>query len=142
VIDVSAKDRTFRYARAEGRLEGSAEAILRVREGTVPKGDVPATARAAGIAAAKRCSDWITFCHPIPLDWVDLSVEVEDGGLLVTAEVRSEWKTGVEMEAITAVTGALLNAYDMLKPLDADLTITGVRVVEKRGGKSDPGAAR
>ncbi len=136
MIDVSAKDSTLRYARAEGWLEGSADAIGRVRDGTVPKGDVPATARAAGIAAAKRCSDWIVFCHPIPLDWVDLTVEVEADRLHVVAEVRSVWRTGVEMEAITAVSGALLNAFDMLKPLDADMTITGVRVVEKQGGKS------
>lgn len=136
MIDVSPKDHTLRYARAEGRLHAGAKALRLVSEGAVPKGDVPATARAAGIAAAKRCSDWIVFCHPIPLDWVDVSVEVEDEGLRVVAEVRSFWKTGVEMEAITAVTGALLNAFDMLKPVDADMTLGEIRVVEKRGGKS------
>jgi len=137
LIDVSGKGITLRYARAEGWLEGSAEVIDRVRQGTVPKGDVRATARAAGIAAAKRCSDWIVFCHPIPLDWVDLTVEVEGERLHVVSEVRSNWRTGVEMEAVTAVSGALLNAYDMLKPIDKDMTMSGIRVLEKRGGKSD-----
>jgi cyclic pyranopterin monophosphate synthase len=141
MIDVSPKENTLRYARAEGRLLAPDDVLRRVREGDVPKGDVPATARAAGIAAAKRTSDWIVFCHPIPLDWVDVDVAVADDALVVTAEVRSKWKTGVEMEAITAVTGALLNAYDMLKPLDPTMTISDVRVVEKRGGKSDPDRA-
>ncbi len=137
MIDVSGKDITLRYARAEGWLDAGGEALGRVRDGTVPKGDVRATARAAGIAAGKRCSDWMVFCHPIPLDWIDVSVEVEDERLHVIAEVKSNWRTGVEMEAVTAVSGALLNAFDMLKPIDKDMTMTGIRVLEKRGGKSD-----
>jgi len=137
VIDVSGKDITLRYARAEGWLEAGPEALEHVRNGTVPKGDVPATARAAGIAAGKRCSEWMVFCQPIPLDWVDVSVEVEGDRLHVVAEVKSNWRTGVEMEAVTAVSGALLNAYDMLKPIDKDMTMSGIRVLEKRGGKSD-----
>ncbi len=136
MINVSSKPSSLRYARAEGFLKAGSESLDRVRSNTVPKGDVTATARAAGIAAAKRTSDWIVFCHPIPLDWVEVEVQVDEQGLKVTAEVESVWKTGVEMEALTAVTGALLNAYDMLKPLDQDLTITDIRVVEKRGGKS------
>lgn len=137
MIDVSPKFNSLRYAMAEGYLYGKPEAITRVTGKTVPKGDVLEVARAAGITAAKRCSDMIVFCHPIPLDWVGLSFEIEEGQIRVIAEVRSVWKTGVEVEAITAVTGALLNAYDMLKPLDAELSFGNIRVVKKKGGKSD-----
>ena len=137
MIDVSPKFNSLRYAKAEGYLYGNPEALARVADKTVPKGDVLEVARAAGIIAAKRCSDMIVFCHPIPLDWVEVNFEVEDEFIRVIAEVRSVWKTGVEVEAITAVTGALLNAYDMLKPLDAELSFGGVRVLKKRGGKSD-----
>lgn len=137
MIDVSPKFNTLRYAKAEGFLYGKPEAISRVADKTVPKGDVLEVARAAGIAMAKRCSDLIIFCHPIPLDWVELSFEVLEDRIRVEAEVRSVWKTGVEVEAITAVTGALLNAYDMLKPLDATLSFGEVRVVKKKGGKTD-----
>jgi molybdenum cofactor biosynthesis protein MoaC len=137
MIDVSPKFNTLRYAKAEGFLYGKPEVVARVAEKTVPKGDVTEVARAAGIAAGKRCSDWMVFCHPIPLDWVEVSLEVLEESIKVTAEVKSVWKTGVEMEAITAVSGALLNAYDMLKPLDSELSIGNVRVVKKKGGKSN-----
>jgi molybdenum cofactor biosynthesis protein MoaC len=137
MIDVSPKFNTLRYARAEGVLYGAPAILQRVADGTVPKGDVRQVARAAGIAAAKRCSDWIVFCHPIPLDWVEVDLTVVGNVLQVTAEVKSVWKTGVEMEAMAAVAAALLNAYDMLKPLDDQLVIGEMKVVEKRGGKSD-----
>ena len=137
MIDVSPKFNTLRYARAEGSLHGVAAVMQRVADGSVPKGDVRQVARAAAISAAKRCSDWIVFCHPIPLDWVEVDVVVDGNCLRVTAEVKSIWKTGVEMEAMTAVAAALLNAYDMLKPLDDQLVIGEMKVIEKRGGKSD-----
>ena len=137
MIDVSPKFNSLRYAKAEGYLYGNPDALARVADRTVPKGDVLEVARAAGIAAAKRCSDMIIFCHPIPLDWVEVNFEVEPEHIRVIAEVRSVWKTGVEVEAITGVTGALLNAYDMLKPLDDKLSFGGIRVLKKRGGKSD-----
>jgi molybdenum cofactor biosynthesis protein MoaC len=137
MIDVSPKFNTLRYARAEGFLHGTPDVLDRIRTKTVPKGDVLEVARAAGILAAKRCSEWIVFCHPIPIDWVGLDIAVKNDILHVSAEVKSVWKTGVEMEALTAVTAALLNAYDMLKPLDDHLVIGETRVVEKRGGKSD-----
>ncbi len=136
MIDVSNKGNTLRYARAEGVLRAGRETLQRVREGTVPKGDVPATARAAGIAAAKRTSDWIVFCHPIPLDWIEVQLQVAETELRVIAEARTVWRTGVEMEALAAVSAALLNAYDMLKPLDRNLAISDIRIVEKRGGQS------
>ncbi len=137
MIDVSPKFNSLRYALAEGFLYGKKETLQRVFDKTVPKGDVTEVARAAGINAAKRCADWITFCHPIPLDWVEVKLEQEKEEIKVTAEVRSVWKTGVEMEAITAVSAALLNAYDMLKPLDDSLSFGHIRVVKKKGGKSD-----
>jgi molybdenum cofactor biosynthesis protein MoaC len=137
MIDVSPKFNSLRYALAEGFLYGNLKTLKRVFDKTVPKGDVTEVARAAGIFAAKRCADWITFCHPIPLDWVEVKLEQEKKKIKVTAEVRSVWKTGVEMEAITAVSAALLNAYDMLKPLDDSLSFGDIRVVRKKGGKSD-----
>jgi cyclic pyranopterin phosphate synthase len=137
MIDVSHKFNSLRYALAEGFLYGKKETLQRVFNKTVPKGDVTEVARAAGINAAKRCADWIVFCHPIPLDWVEVKLAEEKEKIKVTAEVRSVWKTGVEMEAITAVTAALLNAYDMLKPLDDSLSFGDIRVVKKKGGKSD-----
>ena len=137
MIDVSPKFNSLRYALAEGFLYGKQATLKKVFDKTVPKGDVTEVARAAGIFAAKRCSDWITFCHPIPLDWVEVKLEPEKNKIKVTAEVRSVWKTGVEMEAITAVSAALLNAYDMLKPLDDSLSFGDIRVVRKKGGKSD-----
>ncbi len=137
MIDVSPKFNSLRYALAEGFLYGKQETLQRVFDKTVPKGDVTEVARAAGIHAAKRCADWITFCHPIPLDWVEVKLEPDNDKIKVRAEVRSVWKTGVEMEAITAVSAALLNAYDMLKPLDDSLSFGDIRVVRKKGGKSD-----
>ncbi len=137
MIDVSPKFNTLRYAKAKGVLYASPETIQRVKDNTVPKGDVVQVARAAGIQAAKQTAQWIVFCHPIPLDWVEISTEVEEDRIKVFAEVRSVWKTGVEMEALTAVSAALLNIYDMLKPLDDDLKIGTIQLVKKRGGKSD-----
>ena len=137
MIDVSPKFNSLRYASAEGFLYGKKATLKKVFDKSVPKGDVTEVARAAGIFAAKRCADWITFCHPIPLDWVEVKLEPQKYTIKVSAEVRSVWKTGVEMEAITAVTAALLNAYDMLKPLDDSLSFGEIRVVRKKGGKSD-----
>lgn len=137
MINVSHKTHTLRYAKAEGLLRTGPDVREHLREKSIPKGDVEATARAAGIDAAKRTSEWVTFCQTLPLDWVDLSFEVVDEGLKVTAEAQTVWKTGVEIEAITAVSAALLNAYDMCKPLADDLEMSEVKVVEKRGGSSD-----
>lgn len=137
MIDVSSKFNTLRYARAEGKLHCQPETLERVRSLDVPKGNVLEVARAAGIAAAKRTSEWMIFCHPIPLDWVEVTISVNDGFLQVTGEVRAIWRTGVEMEALTAVSAALLNIYDMLKPLDDRLRIGEVELVEKKGGKSN-----
>ncbi|TVQ72970.1 MAG: cyclic pyranopterin monophosphate synthase MoaC, partial [Balneolaceae bacterium] len=137
MIDISHKRTSLRYARAVGTLHAIPETIERVRAGTVPKGDVASVARSAGILAAKRASEWLVFCHSMPVDWVEVRMELEGERIVFTAEVRSVWKTGMEMEAMTAVSAALLNAYDMLKPIQEDLWIGEIRLVEKLGGKSD-----
>ena len=137
MIDVSPKFNTLRYALAEGKVFAKQETIQLVRDKKVPKGDVAAIARSAGISAAKRTPDWIIFCHVIPIDWAEVRVTVEDDHIKAEAEVRSVWKTGVEMEAITAVSAALLNVYDMLKPLDDTLSMGDISVVKKKGGKSN-----
>jgi molybdenum cofactor biosynthesis protein MoaC len=137
MIDVSAKFNTLRYARAEGLLKANSTTIERVRNNTVPKGDVLQVARAAGIQAAKRTADWIVFCHTLPVDWVELSFELREDSIRVQAELKAIWRTGVEMEAMTAVTAALLNMYDMLKPLDQNIRFSDIQLVEKKGGKSD-----
>lgn len=136
MIDVSPKFNTLRYAKAEGILNASPETIKMVAEKKVPKGDVFQVARAAGINAAKRAAEWIVFCHTLPIDWVGVSFEIEKNQIRVTAEVKAIWKTGVEMEAMAAVSAALLNAYDMLKPLDENISFTDVKLVKKTGGKS------
>ncbi|MFQ5583581.1 MAG: bifunctional molybdenum cofactor biosynthesis protein MoaC/MoaB [Calditrichia bacterium] len=137
MIDVSPKFKTLRYARAQGTLHAPPEIIARVLTNDVPKGDVLEVARAAGINAAKQTADWLVFCHPIPLDWVEIQFDTHDDQITVIAEVKSVWKTGVEMEALTAVSGALLNMYDMLKPLSDALTIGDIFLLKKKGGKSD-----
>lgn len=137
MIDVSEKFLTLRYARARGEIRASVQTLKRVREGTVPKGDVLQVARAAGIQAAKRTWEWMVFCHPIPLDWVEVSLHVDSDRIVAEAEVKAIWRTGVEMEALSAVSGTLLNIYDMLKPLDDRLSIGPIELLEKKGGKSD-----
>lgn len=137
MIDISNKFNTLRYAKAEGTLSAPEEIIEKVKNKTVPKGEVLEVARAAGINAAKRTSDFITFCHPMPVDWIGVSYKIEKEKIRVTAEVKAVWKTGVEMEAITAVSSALLNMYDMLKPLTDDISFTDIHLVKKKGGKSD-----
>ncbi len=137
MIDVSPKFNTLRYAKAQGILKAKPETIKRVAEKTVPKGDVFQVARAAGINAAKNAASWITFCHTLPLDWAEVSFDIREDHIIISAEVKAVWKTGVEMEAMTAVTGALLNAYDMLKPIDPDISFSDVTLVKKKGGKSD-----
>ncbi len=137
MIDVSQKFDTLRYAKAEGWITTDREIIERIKDKTVPKGDVLEISRAAGISAAKKTSEIITFCHPIPVDWISISHELFEDKIKVISEVKAVWKTGVEMEAITAVSASLLNMYDMLKPLTNNLLITDIKVAEKRGGKSN-----
>ena len=136
MVDVSAKQDTLREALAEGRITMSTEALAAIREGAVKKGDVLATARIAGIMAAKKTSELIPLCHPLMLSKVAVNFAFEDDGIRVTALVRLSGPTGVEMEALTAASVALLTIYDMAKALDKGMVIGGVRLLEKRGGKS------
>lgn len=138
MVDVSAKAATVREARAEGRIIMEPATLALALSGTAKKGDVRAVAEIAGVMAAKRTADLIPLCHPLPLDAVIVTVEASpDGsGLSVTATTRTTGRTGVEMEALTAATIALLTLYDMLKAVDRGMTIEAVRVVAKSGGAS------
>ncbi|WP_332773206.1 cyclic pyranopterin monophosphate synthase MoaC [Phenylobacterium sp.] len=136
MVDVSAKAVTAREAVAEGFVRMSAETLALALSGDAKKGDVRATAEIAGIMAAKKTSDLIPLCHPLALSKVEVRVEPGDGGLAVTARVRTSGQTGVEMEALTAVSVACLTVYDMLKAADKAMTIEAVRLMKKSGGKS------
>ncbi len=136
MVDVSAKADTVREAVAEGRITMSADALAAIRDGSANKGDVLATARIAGIMAAKKTSELIPLCHPLMLSKVSVDFAFEDDGVRVTALVRLSGQTGVEMEAMTAVSVALLTIYDMAKALDKGMVISGIRLLSKSGGKS------
>lgn len=138
MVDIGAKSETARTARAEGSIRMSAQALAAVESNAVAKGDVIAVARVAGIMAAKKTAELIPLCHPLPLTdaGVDIDVDRELPGLRVTAWASTHGKTGVEMEALTATSVALLTIYDMAKAIDRTMEISGVRLTEKRGGKS------
>lgn len=134
---VTSKPTTQRRASACARVRASADAVARMQANDLPKKDVLVVARVAGVAAAKKTPDLIPYCHPIPVDSVEIEFAVGEDTVDITATVEAIWKTGVEMEALTAAAAAALTVYDMLKPIDSQLEITSVRLVEKRGGKSD-----
>ncbi|GJE56762.1 MULTISPECIES: cyclic pyranopterin monophosphate synthase MoaC [Methylobacterium] len=138
MVDVSDKAATARTARAEGVVVMLPETLRLIREGDAKKGDVIGTARLAGIMAAKRTHELIPLCHPLLLTKVKVDCEPDDAlpGLRVTAEVRVTGQTGVEMEALTAVSLACLTIYDMVKAADRGMRIEGIRLLEKDGGKS------
>lgn len=138
MVDVSAKQVTERVAIAEGRVCMSPETLEIVRKGDAKKGDVLGAARLAGIMAAKRTHELIPLCHPLLLSKIELAVEPDDDipGIAVRATVKVAGQTGVEMEALTAVSVACLTIYDMVKAVERGMRIEGIRLVEKRGGKS------
>jgi cyclic pyranopterin phosphate synthase len=138
MVDVGDKAETAREARAEGLVLMLPETLALIESGGAKKGDVIAVARIAGIMAAKKTSDLIPLCHPLMLEKiaVDISAEPALPGLRVTATVRLSGKTGVEMEALTAVSVACLTIYDMAKAVDRGMQISGIRVLQKSGGKS------
>lgn len=136
MVDVSGKSDTVRQAIARGRIDMSAEAARAILEGSAKKGDVLAVARVAGIMAAKKTSELIPLCHPLMLSKVTLDLEADEGGVTATATVRLTGQTGVEMEALTAVSVALLTVYDMAKALDKGMILRDIRLMEKTGGKS------
>ena len=136
MVDVSAKAVTAREAVATGHIAMSEEAAAAIAQGLVKKGDVLAVARVAGIMAAKRTAELIPLCHPIPLTSVAIDFDLEAQGVTATATARTAGQTGVEMEALTAVSVALLTIYDMAKALDKGMVIGNVRLLAKTGGKS------
>ncbi|KQM65106.1 molybdenum cofactor biosynthesis protein MoaC [Sphingomonas sp. Leaf17] len=136
MVDVADKAATTRQAVATGRIVMSAQALAAITDGAAKKGDVLAVARIAGIMAAKRTSDLIPLCHPLPLTRVAIDLTPLSDGITATATVRTEGKTGVEMEALTAVSVALLTIYDMGKAIDKAMTMTDIRLLTKTGGKS------
>lgn len=136
MVDVSAKEVTVRTARASGRVLVSTAVVAALRGEGVPKGDALAVARIAGIQGAKRTPDLIPLCHPLALHGVEVDLEVTDGAVEISATVRTADRTGVEMEALTAVAAAGLTVVDMVKAIDKGAVITDIRVEEKTGGRS------
>lgn len=138
MVDVGGKDATERMASASGRIIMHAETLEMILEGNARKGDVLAAARIAGIMAGKKTSDLIPLCHPLALNQITVDIEPDEQlpGLVVTTSARLTGKTGVEMEALTACSVALLTIYDMAKAVDRGMQITDIKVMEKSGGKS------
>lgn len=136
MVDTSDKETTARRAVASARVVMNAETVAALREHRTPKGDPLEAARLAGIMAAKRTADLIPLCHPLPLTHIEIQAEVTDTGVSLKAEVTTKAQTGVEMEALTAVSVAALTVYDMCKALEKGMTITDVRLESKTGGKS------
>ena len=136
MVDVSAKDTSVRRAVASGKVFVSAEVVSALRGDGVPKGDALGVARIAGIMGAKRTPDLVPLCHPIAITGAKVDLEVADDAVLIRAQVKTTDRTGVEMEALTAVAVAALTIYDMVKAVDKAMTIGDIRLVEKRGGRS------
>ena len=136
MVDVSAKADTLRTAIAQSQVELTAAIVAAITDYNLPKGDLYATARIAGIQAAKKCSDLIPLCHPLPLSKITVDIELQGNSLLITALCKTTGKTGVEMEALTAASVAALTVYDMCKGLDKGMIIRDTKLLEKSGGKS------
>ncbi len=138
MVDVSAKDDTERIAIARGEIVMKPETLALIRAGSIKKGDVLAVAQVAGIMAAKRTSELIPLCHPLPLSKVDVELTLDESlpGVRITATAKTVGKTGVEMEALTAVSVAALTVYDLAKAAEKTMRIQNIRLVEKHGGKS------
>lgn len=136
MVDVSEKAQTFRVARAEATVRMAKTTMDKIKEGTIGKGDVLAVAQVVGIMAAKKNSELIPMCHPLLLTKVDISFSIEDTALHILSEVRCRGETGVEMEALTAVSVAALTVYDMCKAVQRDMRIDNVHLLYKEGGKS------
>jgi cyclic pyranopterin monophosphate synthase len=138
MVDVSAKPDTERIAIARGEVHMQPETLELIRAGAMKKGDVLTVAQIAGISASKRTSDLIPLCHPLPLTQVDVQLSLDDSlpGVVITATLKTTGKTGVEMEALTAVSVAALTVYDMAKAAEKTMRIQNIRLIEKRGGQS------
>lgn len=136
MVDVSEKNETFREAEACGRIVMAPETVQKIREGSMAKGDVLAVAQVAGIQAAKHCWELIPMCHQVPLSGVDIAFELMETAVEIRAAARCRGVTGVEMEALTAVSAAALTIYDMCKAVQKDMRIENIRLLRKCGGKS------
>ncbi|MGL4742479.1 MAG: cyclic pyranopterin monophosphate synthase MoaC [Sarcina sp.] len=138
MVDVSAKTETKRIAIARGGIRVSSEIIKRIKEGTVEKGDVLGVARIAGIMGSKQTSNIIPMCHPLMINGanIDFEIDEENNEIIIYGEVKTTGKTGVEMEALTAVSIAALTIYDMCKAIDKGMVLTNIHLVSKKGGKS------
>ena len=136
MVDVTDKEETFREARAAGTVNVSRDTMELIKSGGIKKGDVLAVAQVAGIMAAKKTSEIIPMCHPLMISGVDISFTMTDTQVLIEATVKCKGSTGVEMEALTAVSTAALTIYDMCKAVQRDITITDIRLLYKSGGKS------
>jgi cyclic pyranopterin phosphate synthase len=138
MVDVSEKPDTFRVATAKGEIKMKPETLALVRSGSVKKGDVLTVAQIAGILAAKHTSDLIPMCHQLPLSRIDVQLELDDSlpGVVITATTKVTGKTGVEMEALMAVSIAALTIYDMAKAVEKTMVIQNIRLIEKHGGRS------
>jgi cyclic pyranopterin phosphate synthase len=136
MVDVGDKPVTARTAVASGFVQMSAATVAAIRERRTPKGDPLEVARLAGVMAAKRTAELIPLCHPLPLNHADVQLEVRDDGIAITAMARTDSKTGVEMEALTAASVAALTIYDMCKAIDKAMVITDIRLESKTGGRS------
>jgi len=138
MVDITGKENTLREAVARGYVKMSAETLRQVVEAGIPKGDVLGTARIAGVMAAKRTADLIPLCHPLNLTSVEITFDAmeHEHRIVIESQVKLEGKTGVEMEALVAVTAAALTIYDMCKAVDREMTISDIHLVRKRGGKS------
>ena len=138
MVDVSDKEDTVRFARAQAVVRMQAETLIMIRDGAIKKGDVLAVAQVGGIMGAKQTSNMIPMCHPLSITGVDLnfSLDATQASIVISSQVKTTGKTGVEMEALTAVSIAALTIYDMCKAVDRWMEITDIRLIEKSGGKS------
>ena len=136
MVDISAKAATVREASASGQISMSQQAIAAIRDGTAKKGDVLAVARIAGIMAAKRTSELIPLCHPVILSSVSVDFDITGSAITVTVTARSSGRTGIEMEALTAVSATLITLYDMVKAVDKAMVMSDIKLLTKSGGKS------
>jgi len=137
MFDVGHKPETYRIAKAQAILKVKPQTISLIKEGKTPKGDIFETAKVSGTLAAKKTPDLLPYCHPLPIDNVTIRVSLNQDSIEIIAETETVWKTGVEMESLTAVSVAALSIYDMLKPIDDSLVIESVKLLSKKGGKSD-----
>jgi len=137
MFDVGHKPETYRIAKAQAIIKVKPETISLIKEGKTPKGDIFETAKVAGTLGAKKTPDLLPYCHPLPIDNVTIDVSLNQDSIEIVAETETVWKTGVEMESLTAVSVAALSIYDMLKPIDDSLVIESIKLLNKKGGKSD-----